>query len=98
MADKEIVNLPKVPRITDDTLFPAYVPGSSDPAQSVTGEQIADYARAAASGVTNGATFTPAVSTDGTISWTNDGGLPNPQPVSLGALAFNPALAAVVSE
>lgn len=28
---------------------------------------------------TNGATFTPSVDASGNISWTNDGGLPNPQ-------------------
>lgn len=31
----------------------------------------------------NGATYTPAVSDDGTLSWTNDGGLPNPDPVNI---------------
>lgn len=31
----------------------------------------------------NGATFTPSVSEDGVISWTNDKGLPNPAPVNL---------------
>lgn len=31
----------------------------------------------------NGVTFTPAVSEDGVISWTNDGGLPNPEPVNI---------------
>lgn len=31
----------------------------------------------------NGATFTPAVSEDGVISWTNDKGLPNPDPVNI---------------
>lgn len=30
-----------------------------------------------------GATFTPAVSEAGVISWTNDGGLPNPEPVNI---------------
>ena len=30
-----------------------------------------------------GATFTPAVSEDGTLSWTNDGGLENPAPVNI---------------
>lgn len=30
-----------------------------------------------------GATFTPAVSEDGVISWTNDGDLPNPDPVNI---------------
>lgn len=32
---------------------------------------------------TDGATFTPAVSADGVISWTNDGGKDNPAPVSI---------------
>ena len=31
----------------------------------------------------NGATFTPSVSADGVISWTNDKGLTNPLPVNL---------------
>jgi hypothetical protein len=31
----------------------------------------------------NGVTFTPAVSSAGVISWTNDGGLPNPQSVNI---------------
>lgn len=30
-----------------------------------------------------GVTFTPAVSEDGTLSWTNDGGLANPNPVNI---------------
>ena len=33
--------------------------------------------------VAAGATFTPTVSSDGVISWTNDGGLPNPEPVDI---------------
>ena len=31
----------------------------------------------------NGATFIPYVSPDGVISWTNNGGLPNPEPVNI---------------
>lgn len=31
----------------------------------------------------NGVTFTPHLSTDGTLSWTNDGGLTNPAPVNI---------------
>ena len=31
----------------------------------------------------NGATFTPSVSTEGVISWTNDKNLPNPDPVNI---------------
>ena len=33
--------------------------------------------------VANGVTFTPAVSAEGVISWTNDGGLTNPDPVNI---------------
>lgn len=32
---------------------------------------------------TNGTTFTPHVSSDGTLSWTNDGGETNPDPVNI---------------
>lgn len=31
----------------------------------------------------DGATFTPAIDDSGTLSWTNDKGLPNPDPVNL---------------
>lgn len=31
----------------------------------------------------NGATFTPNVSSEGVLSWTNNGGLPNPTPVNI---------------
>lgn len=31
----------------------------------------------------NGVTFTPHLSADGTLSWTNDGGLTNPEPVNI---------------
>ena len=30
-----------------------------------------------------GVTFVPSVSEDGIISWTNDGGRPNPEPVDI---------------
>lgn len=32
---------------------------------------------------TPGVTFTPSVSADGVLSWTNDGGLDNPEPVNI---------------
>lgn len=43
-----------------------------------------------------GATYTPDVSVDGVLSWTNNGNLPNPTPVDLSAPvnAFNVTLAA----
>ena len=31
----------------------------------------------------NGVTFYPHVSDDGILSWTNDGGLPNPKPIKI---------------
>ena len=31
----------------------------------------------------DGVTFYPSVSSEGVISWTNDGGLPNPEPVNI---------------
>lgn len=31
----------------------------------------------------NGATFTPSVSSEGVLSWTNDKGLPNPEPINI---------------
>jgi hypothetical protein len=34
-------------------------------------------------GGASGATFYPSVDTDGNLSWTNDGGLPNPNPVNI---------------
>lgn len=34
----------------------------------------------------DGATYTPHVSSDGIISWTNDKGLPNPEPVNIKGL------------
>lgn len=42
----------------------------------------------------DGATFTPSVSADGIISWTNDKDLPNPEPVNIkGADGFSPVVA-----
>ena len=43
---------------------------------------IQDAAQSGGSG-SDGATFTPSVSSDGVISWTNDKGLDNPDPVNI---------------
>ena len=40
----------------------------------------------------NGATFTPSVSEDGVLSWTNDKGLTNPPPVDIAALSGSSAV------
>lgn len=43
----------------------------------------------------DGATFTPSVSSAGVLSWTNDGGKPNPQSVDLVAAVINALPSAV---
>ena len=48
MADREISSLPKASQVTPDTLIPGYAPGSTTPAQAITGEQFADFARESA--------------------------------------------------
>lgn len=48
MADKEIINLPPLGVLTDDTLIPVYQPGSPSPAQRMTGKQFSEFAEAAA--------------------------------------------------
>lgn len=41
----------------------------------------------------DGATFTPSVSADGIISWTNDRDLPNPEPVNIkGKDGYSPSV------
>lgn len=42
-----------------------------------------DFEWVSGGGGTPGATFIPSVSSAGVISWTNDGGLPNPDPVNI---------------
>lgn len=48
MADKQIVELPTVAAVTDDTLIPVYSPGSTDPAQKMTGKQFRAFGADAA--------------------------------------------------
>ena len=54
MADMEIVNLPATPAFRDDALLVVYVPGSSEPAQKLTGAQLREYAERAAANVKKG--------------------------------------------
>ena len=49
----------------------------------LTEAQLQQLLQGGGSGGENGATFTPSVSSEGVISWTNDGGLPNPDPVNI---------------
>lgn len=46
-------------------------------------QKVEDIADKITSGEYTGATFTPIVSEDGELSWTNNGGLENPEPVNI---------------
>lgn len=52
-------------------------------AESARASSIADFEGKVADGFFDGATFTPSVSADGLISWSNDKGLANPETVSI---------------
>ena len=76
----------KVEAAETDSPFPPVTPSFSE---VLSGEveralQIAEGVRADVSaGLLNGATFTPMVSSDGSLSWTNDKGLQNPATVNI---------------
>ena len=42
----------------------------------------------------NGVTFTPSISDDGILSWTNDGGKDNPKPLKINSITFTPSVSA----
>ena len=42
----------------------------------------------------NGVTFTPSISDDGVLSWTNDGGKENPKPLKINSITFTPSVSA----
>lgn len=70
------ITVPVVPR----AMPTAAKPQASE--QSILTQAIAVLQAALAAGA-RGATFTPSVSPAGVLSWTNDGGLPNPESVDL---------------
>ena len=47
MADKQIVELPMLQALTDETLIPVYQPGALSPAQKMNGKQFSAFAKAA---------------------------------------------------
>lgn len=112
MADKQIKELPDLKQVTSDTLIPVYQPGSVSPAQKMNGAQFRAFAETAganagaeagqqaAAGLSQGATFTPHFDpATGMLSWTNEFGLPNPDPVQLsGVTAFHGRSGAVVPQ
>ena len=44
------------------------------------------------SGDFNGVTFTPSISDDGVLSWTNNGGLENPKSLKINSITFTPSV------
>ena len=58
------------------------ISGSVSTPKSLSGNVGAKTINIGSSG-DGGATFIPSVSADGVISWTNDKGLPNPEPVNI---------------
>ena len=40
----------------------------------------------------NGVTFTPSISDDGVLSWTNNGGLENPKSLKINSITFTPSV------
>lgn len=62
----------------------ALFPDGGEPGQVLTKtEDGTEWADPQGGAGNNGATFTPSVSPDGVISWTNDKELPNPDPVNI---------------
>ena len=49
MADKRIVDLPALQKVTDDTLIPVYQPGAANPAQRMSGKQFKEFGEGAVS-------------------------------------------------
>lgn len=76
----------KVEAAETESPFPPVTPSFAETlaAEIENALQVANGVRQdAASGAFNGATFMPAVSTSGDLSWTNDKGLPNPDSVNI---------------
>ena len=64
---------------TDTTLTKAGLPADA----KAVGDALNNIKIPEGSDGENGATFTPSVSSDGTLSWSNDKGLTNPSPVNI---------------
>ena len=47
MADKQIVELPHLPAVTDETQIPVYQPGAAEPAQRMSGKQFKEFGESA---------------------------------------------------
>lgn len=79
---------PKVTQITDTLAEVSFTPSTADMpavAPQTIALPVGPQGETGANGEDGkpGVTFTPSVSEDGTLSWTNDGGLENPAPVTI---------------
>ena len=83
----------KVEAAETESPFPSVTPSFAETlaAEIENALEVASGVRQdAASGAFNGATFKPAVSDSGDLSWTNDKGLPNPDSVNIKGIPGDP--------
>ena len=83
----------KVEAAETESPFPSVTPSFAETlaAEIENALEVASGVRQdAASGAFNGATFKPAVSASGDLSWTNDKGLPNPDSVNIKGIPGDP--------
>lgn len=66
-----------------DVVSDAYVNGDELYIRTNTGKEFSAGNVRGKKGEKGGTTFIPSVSAEGVISWTNDGGVPNPEPVNI---------------
>lgn len=79
-----------VGKVTTETLDPTSE-ASVTVTQDKSSTELKNYPVDFEFGIPRGATFTPAVAENGDISWTNDGGLDNPQTVNIkGPIGITP--------
>ena len=83
-AEDITAQIVKLPDIVPEKLPEKYLPdGVVKSVNGATPDKNGNVSVETGSNAKNGATFIPSVSEDGVLSWTNDGGLSNPEPVNI---------------
>ena len=78
-SEPETVHIPVIPyKVINENTAARHSHDNKTVLDGITAEKVTKWDDNAA-----GATFTPSVSADGTLSWTNDKGLANPAPVNV---------------
>ena len=78
-SEPETVHIPVIPyKVINENTAARHSHDNKTVLDGITAEKVTKWDDNAA-----GATFTPSVSADGTLSWTNDKGLTNPDPVNI---------------